>query len=185
MNIWSSAADCVWAVSTHNVSFGGHLTSNWTIRRNSHNSSGSAVAVQLFQQMMQFSPSAQVLTLNMGASSFSKKTDEISCQITCHYTRRKIEFSSSCAAQVIGCDWRWSITFCSLKKGKPSSPNDTTHAQLSPVHIVDTERGAESYFITVGVSSVCTFLGLCYICSDQYIREVDYVKSTSITVRGL
>lgn len=52
MNIWSSAADCVWALSTHNVSFGGHLTSKrWTIRRNSHNSSGSAVAVQLFQQI--------------------------------------------------------------------------------------------------------------------------------------
>lgn len=28
MNIWSSAADCVWALSPHNVSFEGHLALN-------------------------------------------------------------------------------------------------------------------------------------------------------------
>lgn len=119
MNIWSSAADCVWALSTHNVSFGGHLTSKrWTIRRNSHNSSGSAVAVQLFQQLMQFSLSAQVLTLNMGASSFSKETDKISVLPSDHP-------SLHMGLGVIG---EVSSTFCCLKKGKPSSPGHTPHA---------------------------------------------------------
>lgn len=119
MNIWSSAADCVWALSTHNVSFGGHLTSKrWTIRRNSHNSSGSAVAVQLFQQLMQFSLTAQVLTLNMGASSFSKKTDKISVLPSDHP-------SLHMGLGAIGEVFEHILLF---EKGKPSSPGDTPHA---------------------------------------------------------